>query len=282
MILKKSNFVLFLILAFVAGYGVSCLFGGGGVEQNKAGGDVSKASRYSKVRDDAQLKLLQEKLQNDDEYFKQTKEFSAFLLDRVNSLVELTERSIDQCAGIEEFKDQVAGLRSLNAKAGNTELALEEVSSGLDRMAEGKDVPGYEQAYNNAIAGFFRIEKQLGLGKSFVESAGRYMEGNENAELAALTSEWAAYCYQDASLNDSEVEMAYWNDKYNDLAGNAAGTVGLNPELLSGLNVLIDDMDRLTPKSLMDMLQILHLDNSDLPGIKPPQPHPIRHDTLIY
>ena len=169
----KKSFVLLLILAFAAGYGLNTLVESIGVEQNKTGGDVSKAKRYNRIRNDEQLNLLQDKLQNDDEYFNQTKEVSSFLLSRVNTLADLTKRSVNQCSGIEELTEQVPGLKSLNLKASNTELALEDIRNGLDRMAQGKDVPDYDQSFNNALAGFFRIENQMDFGKSLSSNTKR-------------------------------------------------------------------------------------------------------------
>lgn len=279
----KKGFVLLLILAFAAGYGLNTLVESIGVEQNKTGGDVSKAKRYNRIRNDEQLNLLQDKLQNDDEYFNQTKEVSSFLLSRVNTLADLTKRSVNQCSGIEELTEQVPGLKSLNLKASNTELALEDIRNGLDRMAQGKDVPDYDQSFNNALAGFFRIENQMDLGKSFVEAAGKYLESYENAELAALVSEWTVYSYQDAKLNKSVNDMAYWDDKFKKMSVDA--TDGLGLESLSALDASSRASDELLSNSLIDMLQVLHLDfgtPSGYPGITPPQPHPIRRDTLIW
>lgn len=281
----KKSFVLLLILAFAAGYGLNTLVESIGIEQNKTGGDVSKAKRYNKIRNDEQLNLLQDKLQNDDDYFLQTKDVTAFLLSRANTLADLTKRSVNQCSGIEELTEQVAGLKSLNLKASNTELALEDIRNGLDRMAQGKDVPDYDQSFNNALAGFFRIENQMDFGKSFVEAAGKYLESNENAELAALVSDWAIFSYQDAKLNKSENDMAYWDEKYKEMSNNA--TEGLNQDALSGLNDLNEVADGLILNSLgiIDMLQVLHLDfgtTPDYSGITPPQPRPLKRDTLIY
>lgn len=278
----KKSFVLLLILSFVAGYGTNALVDRLRVEQNKTGGDVSKAKRYNRIRNDEQLNLLQDKLQNDDEYFNQTKEVSSFLLSRVNTLADLTKRSVNQCSGIEELTEQVAGLKSLNLKANNTELALEGIRNGLDRMAQGKEVPDYDQSFNNALAGFFRIENQMNFGKSFVEAAGKYLESNENAELAALVSDWTVYGYQNAKLNKSGVDMAYWNEKYKEMSNDA--TEGLNLDALSGLNDLNEVADGLILNSLgiTDMLQVLHLDYGDYPPFPGPiPPNPVKRDTLI-
>ncbi|MBQ0024904.1 MAG: hypothetical protein KBT00_04175 [Bacteroidales bacterium] len=257
--IPKKSFVFFLALAFVAGFGLHFLVGNVLVENSQSGSDISKANRYIKSKSNVELNILQSRLQNDEEYFNQTKEVSSLLLSRVNSLADLTERSIELCSGIEELSGQVSVLESLNAKAGNTGLALEDVCNGLDMMADGKVVSDYEQAYNNAIAGFFRIEKQMGFGKSFVETAGNYMKDNENTSLAALVSEWAAFSYQDAAINKSESDMAYWKEKYRDMSKDAAVEV-LDAELLSSLDVSLDGMDEWSLTSFMDMLQILNLD----------------------
>ena len=260
--ISKKNFALFIIIAFGLGYVISALVGGRSSDSNQAGGDISKANRYSKVKSDTNLRILQDKLQNDSVYFCQTQEVSTFLLSRASGLENLTERSIEQCSGIEEFKDQVKELDLLNIKVGKTLAALTEVCDGLDRMAQGKDAPEFEQSYNNAVAGFFRVENRMDLGKSFVECVDKYLENNESDTLAALASEWAVYCFQDAAINQSESDIAYWNDKYNDLS-NGESVNGLNPELLSGFNHLGDKFDavnQLSFSSFMDMLQVLHFD----------------------
>ena len=114
----------------------------------------------------------------------------------------------------------------LDVKAYNTGLALGNVVDGLERMAEGQNVPDYEQAANNASAGCRKIEGQLGVGKSFVDAACMYLQDNEeseDSELAELVSRWTLYCYQDALINDSGNDAAYWNEKFNDIVdGNSA------------------------------------------------------------
>ena len=261
--ISKKNFALFIVIAFGLGYVISALVGGGcNSDSNQTGGDISKANRYSKVKSDTNLSILQDKLQNDSVYFCQTKEVSTFLLSRASGLENLTERSIEQCLGIEEFKDQVKELDLLNIKVGNTLAALTEVCDGLDRMAQGKDAPEFEQSYNNAVAGFFRVENRMDLGKSFVECVDKYLENNENDTLAALASEWAVYCFQDATINKSESDIAYWNDKYNDMTDEDS-VDGLNPELLSGTDLLLDKFDaadQMHFSSFMDMLRVLHFD----------------------
>ncbi|MBQ0024906.1 MAG: hypothetical protein KBT00_04185 [Bacteroidales bacterium] len=224
MILNKRNYALLLVLALVAGY---CLYSLFGVIAGDSGNE--EADRYDKVKSDVQLDIFQNRLLNDEEYFKQTKEVSSLLLSRVNALADLAERSRAVCFGIEGLNDYVTAFNSLKANASSTELALEDICDGLERMAQGENVPEYEQAYNNAIAGFIKAGRLMNSVKSFVGNAGSYTKDNENSSLADLVSEWIVFFCQDAAPE------------------------GQGQELLSG-------MDEWGMKSFTDMLQLLDFD----------------------
>ena len=263
MYVKKLNFVVYLVLALVVGFGTSFLFDNMNVESDQLSGDISKASRYNNVKEDPQLALLQEKLQNDKEYLNQTQAVMSFLQTRVGDLADLTEKTIAQCSDIEEFQDQLNGLKSLNAKAYNTNLALTSVADGLSKMANGQKALDYEQASNNATAGFRKIEGQMGVGKSFVETATKYLEGKEDqkyAELASLVTKWTIYSYQDAKMNHSESNATYWNDQYGKMtdgtskillasfAQEISSYLTQNTDnLIQGVDNLIPGMDNLIP-----------------------------------
>ena len=247
MYVKKLNFVVYLVLALVVGFGTSFLFDNMNVESDQLSGDISKANRYNNVKEDPQLALLQEKLQNDQEYFNQTQNVMSFLQTRVSDLADLTEKTIAQCSDIEEFQDQLNGLKSLNAKACNTNLALTSVADGLSKMANGQKALDYEQASNNATAGFRKIEGQMGVGKSFVETATKYLEGKEDqkyAELASLVTKWTIYSYQDAKMNHSESNATYWNDQYGKMTDGTSKI--LLASFLHEMNNLTQNMDNLT------------------------------------
>lgn len=288
MYVKKLNFVIYLALALVVGFGTSFLIGSMDVESDQLSGDISKANRYNNVKEDPQLALLQEKLQNDQEYFNQTQAVMSFLQTRVGDLADLTEKTIAQCSDIEEFQDQLNGLKSLNAKACNTNLALTSVADGLSKMANGQKALDYEQASNNATAGFRKIEGQMGVGKSFVETATKYLEGKEDqkyAELASLVTKWTIYSYQDAKMNHSESNATYWNDQYGKMTDGTSKILlasflsevnqyftidNLNSEFTDALegsqynntryvdNLGIADMDQFALSSLANQMEMLN------------------------
>ena len=222
MYVKKSNFVIYLALAVVVGFGASFLFGNVNVESGQISGDISKASRYNNVKEDPEVSVVEEKLQNDDNYYNLTKNTLAYLDARVSSLDDLTSRTIEVCSDIPELKLAIKDVVSLNAKAYNTRQSLLQASDALSRIGSGKKASEFTQASNSVFVGYSKIENQLSIGKAFVNQAASYLKENadsENAaEVADLVNDWSSYCMQDAMLNGSEEDVAYWNGKLGELA----------------------------------------------------------------
>ena len=216
MYVKKSNFVIYLALALVVGFGTSFLFGSMNVESDQLSGDISKATRYNNVKEDPEASALEEKIQNDTAFLHLTKNAYALLENRVENLENLTARTLEVCAGIPELESAIAPVKSLNAKAANTMNSINKAVSGVEKLAEGKKAPEYEQVSNNVFVGFKKIENQLAIGKAFVENATSYINGKseeESASVAKLIAEWSVYCMQDAVLNNSKSEMEFWGEK---------------------------------------------------------------------
>lgn len=223
MYLKNSNFAIYLGLAALVGFGVSFLFGAGNLQGDLLSGDISKASRYNKQRVDPETTIIEEKLQNDKEFFNQTKAAMDYLKERTATLTALTDETIRVCSDIPELQGSLSGITSLSAKAYNTNLAFEQATAGLDKIASGNKAPEYEQASNDALAGFRKIENQLNVSKDFVEAAGSYAEKNANSELAAIVAIWTSYCAQEAFMNESKEDLAYWGEKCAEISSSMMG-----------------------------------------------------------
>ena len=226
MYLKKSNFVIYLGLAAVVGFGVSFLFNSDKVQGDLLNGDISKASRYSNVKSDPAFAVIEEKLMNDKEYFNSTKASVELVKDRMSVLEDLTGRTFEACQNVPELQSVLVGVASLNAKAHNTTLALESMEEGLKQISNGKSAPFYEEASNSASAGFDKIEKQLSIGRAFVTAAYDYIEGKESNEevqnIVNLIAEWSQYCGENAALNHNEEDLDYWKTKVGELSVSLA------------------------------------------------------------
>lgn len=214
MYVKNSNFVIFIALAAIVGFGLSFLFSGLGAESGLSSGDISKAARYSNQKEDPALTVIEERLKNDEDFFNSTKEAMTFLQDRMSVLSELTDQTIAACEGIPEFESLMTEMKSLNAKSFNTAAALTTAGGGLDKLAEGKSAPEYELYSNQAYIGFGNVENQMDLGKRFYEAAASYLDGKEGDQyrlIADLAAVWSVYCTQDAFMNESESDVEYWD-----------------------------------------------------------------------
>ncbi len=211
--IKKVNLAVYLVCALVVGYGACALFGTLSADGNLLSGDIAKADLYSGQKEDPDVAVVEEKLQNDAEFLKQTQEAMSLLKERLEALSSLTERTMSACGDVAEFQNVLEGVGSLQIKAYNATLALDKTEKELQKVAEGKKSTLYEQASNNAYIGFLKTENQLGVGKDFVEVASKYLDGKDGKEmesLAQLVVDWTEYCLQDAVLNGSAEETAYW------------------------------------------------------------------------
>lgn len=220
--IKKVNLALYLVCALVVGYGACALFGTLSADGNLLSGDIAKADLYNGQKADPDAVVVEERLQNDAEFLKQTKEAMGLLKERLETLSSLTERTMSACVDVAEFQNVLEGVGSLQVKAYNATLALDKTEKELQKVADGEKSTLYEQASNNAYIGFLKTENQLGVGKDFVEVASKYLDGKDGKEmesLAQLVVDWTEYCLQDAVLNGSAEETAYWvsnADKVND------------------------------------------------------------------
>ena len=213
MYVKNSNFAIYLGLAVVVGFGLSFLIGGLGTESGLMGGDISKASRYSNQKEDPAFTVIEEKLRSDKEFFNNTKGAISFLQNRMEVLSELSEETLAACEGISEFDSLMEELKSLNAKSFNTASAMVNAGRSLDKIADGKNAPEYEVYSNMAFIGFGKVEAGMNFGRRFYETVNAFLVGKPFGQyqtLADLASVWAVYCTEDAYLNSSEEELAFW------------------------------------------------------------------------
>lgn len=222
MYIKNSNFALYLALAAVVGFGASFLVSGLGAQSDLASGDISKAARYSNQKEDPASTVIEEKLKNDEEYLRNTKNAMNFLQSRMTTLSDLTEQTLEICSGIPEFESLMSEMQSLNAKSYNTSTALTNANAGLDKMVSGKKAPEYEMFSNQAFLGYSKVENQMELGRKFYDMSTAYLtgkQGDQYSPVADLAVVWSVYCTQDAYMNGSNKDIEYWKSKYSELDG---------------------------------------------------------------
>ncbi len=222
MYIKKSNFVIYLALSAVVGCGATYLINGINAQSGLSSGDISKVSGFSNQKEDPATALIEEKLRNDQAFSDDTRDAMDFLQNRIVTLNELTEQTLELCSGYAEFEPLMLDLKSLNAKSHNTGIAMSNAKAGLEKLLSGKPAPEYEIYSNQAYLGFSKIENQLDFGQKFYELSSAYLAGKEGKEyekLADMALVWSVYCAQDAYMNEAEKSMEYWKSKYDEMNG---------------------------------------------------------------
>ena len=218
--IKRFNFIVYLTVALAVGFGFGYLVKSKGLQDDLLTADISKTSLYSNQKSDPAVDIIEEKLKNDTAFLNDTQCAISVLKERMSILNDLTAKTIGICSGIPEFEDMEITFTSLQSKAYNTDIAIENAKSGLKKVASGKKAPEYEIASNNMYIGYQKIQNQLAVGKTFVDIAKTYVENNEGEtadKISRLIAEWSLYCAQDAALNRSDEELAYWEVKVNEL-----------------------------------------------------------------
>ena len=221
MYVKNSNFVIFLTLAAVVGFGLCLLIGGLGTQSELAEGNVAKAARYNNQKEDPIMTVVEEKLLNDEEFLNSTKGAMSLLQNRMTVLSGLSEETIAACEGIKEFESLMDEMKAINARAINAATAMENAGKGLDLLAEGKKAPEYEMYSNMAFIGLGKVESQIDLGWRFCETADSFLEGKdieEHRHIAELAAVWDVFCQENAQMfaYDTQEEQ---NDSHRPVFG---------------------------------------------------------------
>ena len=217
MFIKKVNFLVCLALALVCGFGLSFLVGAN-VDEGMTSGDISKANLYNKQMPDPEASVIEELLRNDPDYLMATQSDLSIIKERVMILDELTKKTLKSCTKLPEFEDLMLTVSSLQAKAYNTNLAVDAANKGLEEILNGKSSPEYEVSSNNAYLGFEKIGNQLAVGQAILEATARYSENNEGEtadSLATLAADWMVYCYDNAAVNGLDDKLASLEELMN-------------------------------------------------------------------
>ena len=226
MYIKKINFIIYLVLAAVAGFGLSFLLRGLVAESGFSSGDISKASQSRDGALSPAMSAFREKVANDSTEFNK----AVASLTMLTSLMEEFDELVGIASAASEGKDELAAsveqlLRiqqiACNARD-NGAMALE----SLNAMAEGrKSSINYELASRTLSLAFLMVDRQVNVGKQYVCDVDAFLQGKDVAEYGDLASArdlWAGYCAREAALNRDGQEIDYWSRKGTILPSSGA------------------------------------------------------------
>ena len=209
---KSKNAVIIVVAAVVA-YALGAVIGFPPVAGDLSKGDIAKVSRYSRNVVSPALSLVQEKLQADTSYRTQTLDMFTVVSARLSGFESLCELSLQATEGLDEFDAINTKLQANIPTAQNAALRGEEMVQALNDLVAGKKVDNFEQLSNNIVISYLLVDKEVSLGKTFVELADARLEKANDDKLAFVRDMWMDYCAIDAVLNGDQAETEYWSSK---------------------------------------------------------------------
>ena len=225
MYIKKINFVIYLILAVVAGFGLGLLTRGFIAESGFSSGDISKAAGSGSADVSPAMSAFRDKVANDSTEFRKAVESLTMLTSLMDEFDELVSIASAASEGNEALASSIGQLLKIKQIASNARdngvMALE----SLNAMAEGrKSSVNYELASQNLSLAFLMVDRQVSVGKQYVCDVDEYLSGKDVSkykDLASVRDLWAGYCAREAAINKDGKEMDYWSRKGNLLPASA-------------------------------------------------------------
>ena len=266
MYVKKSSFIICLVLAVLAGFGLCLLVSGLDAEYGLLSGDVSMSSAFRKPAASPEMNAFREKVTNDTTEFNKALESLSVLTSLMAEFDELVTVASVASEGNGELAsslEQMVKIRRIAADARDSGvMALE----SLEAIAAGKKSSiDYERASQNLSLAFLMVDRQKSVGRQFVFDVDAFLQGKDAAEykdLAYARDRWAGYCARQAVLNGDKEEIEYWSStgmlngfdgslKYFNMAAELSSPMDVNQMMQSVLPgaVLIASAtsDALTP-----------------------------------
>lgn len=219
MYIKKRNFVIYLILAAVVGFGLCFLQRGLVVEDGFLNGDVSKAGKSRMESLSPAMSVFHDKVVNDTTEFNKAVESLTMLTSLMGEFDELVSITAAASEGKDELASSVGQMLKIKQIACNAmdngAMALE----SLNAIAEGKKSSiNYELASQNLSLAFLMVDRQVGVGKQYVNDVDLFLRGkdvDEYHDLAYARDLWVGYCAREAAMNNDGKEIDYWSSKGN-------------------------------------------------------------------
>lgn len=225
MYIKKIYFVVCLILALAAGFGLCFLLRGVVAESGFSSGDMSKAADSRNADVSPAMSAFREKVANDTTEFNKAVASLTMLTSLMDEFDELVSIASAASEGNDALASSIGQLLQIKKIASNARengvMALE----SLNAMAEGrKSSINYELASQNLSLAFLMVDRQVSVGKQYVCDVDEYLSGKDVADykdLASIRDLWAGYCAREAALNKDGKEIDYWSKKGNLLPSSA-------------------------------------------------------------
>lgn len=215
--MKNSVALIAGVALLAVGYTGGAYLGYPLVDKEMIEGNIGKAKVYNQATSPEVLAAM-EQLANDTTVQQEVVLTTALLNGRILQMDQLVKATAKATEGIEELKGLNEEMVAQSKRTANAIAAYETYRTEIGKVMNGEKSEAYEQAKNNAMMAFLNVESCLNDAPDMINSMLCYTEATPNEPLCDLIAEWAQYSAEDALLNCSPEDIAYWESAYHTLS----------------------------------------------------------------
>lgn len=260
--IKNSIAAVAALGLLAVGYVAGSYIGLPNVDNSMLKGDIGKANAYNQA-DSEEVLAAVEQLVNDKELQEQMAMAATLLDARIGQMQELADWDDWEDEGWQPdsiYPDIIweqFDLSAVDKRIKNTRETYDEYTKALAAVVNGEKTEGFEQKANNALLAYTVAEKNVKALAPEMSSALLKVAAQTKSQKAAdLASKWIQYSSEDAFINGSKEDMAYWQAKADVIAKSPVLGKMINASVLccNDLSSLSKSLSAVTPSKTLQMM----------------------------
>ena len=217
--MKKKSVIILGSVVVVCGL-FSSLFVDWPVDFSDAGGDIAKASRFSREQASEKLTNMEELLQTDSDFKDGIVAAQVIMQTRAVQFGSLVDMSNEVAGEIPAFADVLKDMNVNREMVNNVTNSLIESGQNLNAALGGEECADLEQTTINASLAYTTLQKQNNLANRFIETTDKYLETAQGDDrLKFVRDQWVDYQKVTAVLEGDKAASEALAKKGNLLSG---------------------------------------------------------------
>ena len=238
--MKKKGIIILCTVVGICAIGViSSFFIDWPVDFHDAGGDIAKASRFSREQVTDKLTNMEELLQADSTFKGGIVAAQVVMQTRAVQFATLVDMSNEVAGNIPAFAEVLKDMNANIEMVNNVTSSLAESAEKLNAALGGEECPDLAQATINASLAYTTLQKQNNLANRFIETTDKYLETAQGDDkLKLVRDQWLEYQQMTAALDGDKTSAEALAKKGNLLSGEKALAAVANFDIAERLVVL--------------------------------------------
>ena len=238
--MKKKGIIILCTVVGICAIGViSSFFIDWPVDFHDAGGDIAKASRFSREQVTDKLTNMEELLQTDSTFKGGIVAAQVVMQTRAVQFATLVDMSNEVAGNIPAFAEVLKDMNAQRELVDNVASSLAESADNLNAALGGKECPDLAQSTINASLAYTTLQKQNNLANRFIETTDKYLETAQGDDkLKLVRDQWLEYQQMTAALDGDKTSAEALAKKGNLLSGEKALAAVANFDIAERLVVL--------------------------------------------